>query len=338
MRLALVFGILFPLAAEAQDRIPLTELTHGTYLGFPGGLYPGGNEPPADHRASGLAMSREIQPLDRNGLPASDGRIVLLSIGMSNTTQEFCSAGGGTPCASWSFTGQALASPDVERDALAIVNGAKGGQAADAWDSPDEPNYTRIREDVLRPANLSPAQVQVAWVKVANRTPQRSLPAADADAYVLVRQIGDIVRAMKLHYPNLRIVFLSSRIYAGYATGNLNPEPYAYESGFAVKWLIEAQIEQMRHGGNVQNPLAGNLDYNTVAPWVGWGPYLWANGLVPRADGLVWEPRDFASDGTHPSRSGEEKVGAMLLHFFRTSELTRSWFTTSTLRRRGVRR
>ena len=66
---------------------------------------------------------------------------------------------------------------------------------------------------------------------------------------------------------------------------DLNPEPFAYESAFSMKWLIEAQVDQQK--GKGIHPIAGNLDYNTVAPWLGWGAYLWANGLVPRGDGLV---------------------------------------------------
>ena len=35
---------------------------------------------------------------------------------------------------------------------------------------------------------------------------------------------------------------LSSRIYAGYAVTPLNPEPYAYESAFSVRGLIQQQM------------------------------------------------------------------------------------------------
>jgi hypothetical protein len=68
------------------------------------------------------------------------------------------------------------------------------------------------------------------------------------------------------------------------------------------------------------------LNDNTVAPWVAWGPYLWADGTTPRSDGLIWQRSDFRSDGTHPSPAGIAKVGTALLTFFLDSPFTRCWF------------
>lgn len=305
-------------------RVPLVDLGSRRYLGFPGGLYPGGNELPGPHAAEGTLRATAMRALDGAGRPSGGGRLVVISIGMSNTTQEFCSQGGGLPCDGWTFMGQAARDPEVDHDRLALVNGALGGRTASAWSSPTLADYDRVRDSVLRPQGLAEQQVEVAWVKVADARPKSSLPAAQADAYELLGSLGGIARALRSRYPNLQMVFLSSRTYAGYATTDLNPEPYAYESGLAVKWLIQAQIEQMQTGA--VDPRAGDLAYERVAPWLAWGPYLWADGANPRSDGLVWLQSDFEGDGTHPSRSGEEKVGRMLLLFFKSSPYTRCWF------------
>ena len=314
-----------PLSGADTTKIPIGDMAStNRYLGFEGGLYPGGNAIPAVHLAAGMSRAQAIQPLDVNGNPSATGRYILVSIGMSNTTQEFCSA-VTLPCAPWSFMGQAAADPSVNRTTLVIVDGARGGQAASSWTSPTSPEYDRIRDSWLTPSGLSEQQVQIAWVKVANANPSVSLPSLSSDAYTLVSQMATIARTLKQRYPNLQQVFFSSRIYAGYASTSLNPEPYAYQSGFAVKWLVQAQIDQISQG-SVQNVQAGNLDYGTVAPWIAWGPYLWARGTTPRSDGLVWTNADLATDGTHPSQSGQQKVGSLLLDFFKTSPVTQCWF------------
>lgn len=296
-------------------RVPLTDMGARTYLSFPGGLFPGGNTVPSAHAAVGATRAASIARRDSSGTPSPTGKYVLLSIGMSNTTQEFSS-----------FMALAGADASVDATRLAIADGAAGGKTASVWTSAASVEYDRIRDTVLRPRGLGEGQVAVVWLKVANPGPTRALPDSAADAYTLLGQMGQILRALRIRYPNLRQVFASSRIYAGYATTTLNPEPYAYESGFAVKWLVEAQITQESGGG--VNARAGDLDYDGVAPWVSWGPYLWANGATPRLDGLLWLAADLAADGTHPSSSGRTKVAVELLDFFKTSPHTSCWFLT----------
>lgn len=309
------------------SRVPLNDLGTGQYLGFAGGLYPGGsNSVPAVHHNAGIARALSVQPLDVNGMASPSGKVVLLSIGMSNTTQEFCSGNSDLPCSAGSFMGQAANDAAVNKTTLVIVNGAQGGRSAAFWDSPADVDYDRVRDTRLVPQGLTEQQVQVAWVKVANPGPTISLPSSQSDAFLLVTQMGNIVRALRTRYPNLKLVFLSSRIYAGYATTTLNPEPYAYESGFSVKWVVQAQMDQIQNSGNIVDTRAGDLNYKTGAPWIAWGPYLWANGTTPRSDGLIWVQTDLANDGTHPSQSGEQKVGTQLLNFFKTSPYTKCWF------------
>lgn len=307
--------------------LPLTDLAGGgTYMDFEGGLYPEGNEPPPAHRTAGIMAANTIAPLDAQGVPSASGKIVLLSIGMSNCTMEFCMASMMSgQCAPQSFMGQASADNSVDNSALVIVDGARGSQTAMTWASSDMPNYDLVRDERLQAAGVTEAQVQAIWVKNALPGPRVSLPNANADAYELEQQFGNVMRALAQRYPNLKQVFVSSRTFGGYATVPLNPEPYAFETGFAVKWLIEAQITQVASGSvDIES---GNLDYrDDTAPWLAWGPYLWAAGTTPRSDGLTWEMTDFGSDGTHPNADGQRKVGELLLEHFKTSPFTRCWF------------
>jgi hypothetical protein len=286
---------------------PISDLGSGTYQGFEGGLYPGGaNAPPATHLAAGVDEALAVEPLDAAGLPDPvSGSIVLLSIGMSNTSQEF------------STFGPLVAAYPGHNPRLVVINGAQGGQTASAV-SDSNAAFWDVIDQRLASAGMTRLQVQALWFKEANAGPTEPFPT-HADS--LRAQFLRIVRIARALYPNARLCYMSSRTYAGYASSPLNPEPYAYESGFAVKWLIESQI-------------AGNDSLNfdpdsgaVVAPWLAWGPYLWADGIVPRSDGLVWLCDDFlASDGTHPSTSGRTKVANMLLGFFAGDTTAAPWF------------
>src|SRR3954462_10282982 len=111
--------------------LPLTELGNRTYLGFAGGLYDDGNNtPPEAHASVGAARARDIQPLDANGIASASGTIVLLSIGMSNASQEFCGGGVTTNCDAGTFMQRTAAASDVNYSTLVVVNGAQGGMDA----------------------------------------------------------------------------------------------------------------------------------------------------------------------------------------------------------------
>ena len=121
-------------------------------------------------------------------------------------------------------------------------------------------------------------------------------------------------------FPTCKMVYLSSRTYGGYARTKLNPEPYALESGFSVQWLIREQLQ-----GNEElnfDPKKGKVR----APWLSWGPYLWANGTTKRADGFFYEESDFEADGTHHTDKGSRKIGEHMLRFFKADSTSRPWF------------
>jgi hypothetical protein len=274
---------------------PLTELGRGQYKGEEGGLYPGGsNTPPAKHLAAGVKLAHEIVPLDADGNPSPNGKIVLITTGMSNTTME-----------SKAFIKLASGDPELNPH-LVILDGAQGGQTAKVIANP-EANYWKVDEQRLAEAGLSAKQVQAAWLKQANAGPTQPFPE---EAKKLEEDIRADIKNLTAHFPNLKQVFLSSRIYAGYASTPLNPEPHAYETAFADKWLIAEQI-------------AGKSD---LRPWLAWGPYLWGDGMNPRKDGLTWTREDLGADGTHPSPQGQVKVAKLLLAFFKTDPTTKPWF------------
>ena len=298
-------------------KVPLTDMGTSTYLDFPGGLYPGGNLMPQAHADAGQAFAAAVEPLDVDGNPSTDGKYVLLDIGHSIVQQVFCFE---NPCPSFSFMGKALADPEVESTNLAFVKGAWGGKTTEFWDSPDLPDYDRIRDVELGPLGLSEQQVQVVWMTVNNSVP--SPPPFPANADVLVREFGNIMRALRSRYPNLRLVIFTS---SGGAVFTRQGMLGRYENGFAMKWLVQAQIDQMASGGTIVDARAGDLNYNTAVPWIGWGPYLWADGANPRLDGLFWVQTDF-EDPVHLGPEGVEKAASLLLTFFKTSPQTRCWF------------
>ena len=290
----------FTASEKAKGLVPLTEMK-SPHLGWDGGLYGGGSNdvPPTQQKAASKALA-EIQPLDAKGKPASDGKIVLMSIGMSNTTMEFRT-----------FVNAANGDPRKAANVV-IVDAAQGGKAAKQWAAADAPPWVEATKR-LEAAGTTPEQVQVLWIKQANIAPSGS---SESEVKRLQDDLQTIVTLAKVKYPNARLAFLSSRIYAGFAQTQLNPEPYAYEGAFAVRGLIQEQM-----GGDS----ALSADH---APVLLWGPYLWAAGTTPRqGDGLVWKPEDFGGDGTHPSQTGAEKVGKLLLDFFTTDANARPWFS-----------
>jgi len=276
-------------------------------------LYPGGkNEPPAAHAAAGIAAAKQIQPLDADGKPSQNGKIVLMSVGMSNTTMEYS-------------VFKRIADADPRKNpAVVVVDGAQGGQTAANIRQADEGRGKVFWDTVdgrLKAAGVTRAQVQAIWLKEADAMPHDAFPG---HAKTMENELVDIVHLIHARFPNVKQIFLSSRTYGGYATTALNPEPYAFEEGFACKWLIERQI----NGDPELNfdPAKGEVK----APWMAWGPYLWAAGQTKRADGFTYEPEDVVeTDHTHPSQSGRQKVAKLLLEFFTSNPAAKVWFTTA---------
>ncbi len=267
----------------STGRTPINDLGTGTYHGYEAGLYPGSNSIPPGY----AEQAPPIVPVD--------GIVGVISVGMSNTSQEFGKL-------------IEIAAGDAEiNPAVRLVNGAQPGMDANKIANPADYYWTWIHSKVNL-AGLRNDQILVAWLKEARARPTETFPT---NAEIFSGQLAAIARNIRDNFPSIKRVYLSSRIYAGYATNNLSPEPDAYEGGFAVKWLVEDRI-------------LGLVD----TPWLAWGPYLWADGLNARSDGLTWQCGDVRpSDGVHPSDpQGMLKVAGILLDWFKTDETTAGWF------------
>ncbi len=289
--------------------VPITDLATGIYQGEEGGLYPNGsNVRPASHDSDGVAFAKAIVPLDANGNYSPTGKDVMLALGESTALDEFAE-----------FLALARTDPAIN-PALVLVSGAQGGATPNLLSSTSSPYWNTILNNYLPDQGVTAQQVVAVWIEDTNGIAKGTFPG---DMTQMQGNYETEMNNVHTFFANAKLVYFSSRIYAGYSNGvaKIDPEPYAYEAGFAVKNAIADQLN-----GNA------NLNYNSAlgavkAPWMSWGPYYWANGLLGRSDGFVWTCQDLQSDGTHPSfPAGDLKVAGQILNFFKTDDTTTPWF------------
>ena len=307
-------------SATSTGETALNDLAGGSYGGFTGGLYPSGmNVRPANHEAAGLQIASEIRPLDSQGqVDTGNGHIGFISIGMGSTNQEF---------EVFEFDSSADAFRDPR---ITTVNGAQSGQSAFQWSDPNGTAWSQL-DAAVASKGLSNAQVQVAWIKLtvdgADVGGWASYPPFPATAMLLQSKLKQVVQNLKRRYPNVKIAYLSSLPYGNYATNGTSPEPVVYEDGFGIKWLIEDQING--------DPTLRFDGINAEAPYLSWGPYLWADGLgsdgiaggVPgRLDLMEYSCSDFGPDGMDPSAAGRRKIADQLNVFFNTDTTSGIWY------------
>jgi hypothetical protein len=313
--IAILFFSLNLLAQNCQNTSvgfpPVADLGTGYWRGFQGGLYSNGsNYRPAAHNIAGMNIAQNILPLDTAGnVDMTNGKIVWLSVGMSNTTME-----------TQLFLPMADTCSQINPQ-LILIDGAQGGQDITIIDDPNAAFWNNILNRLAQ-SGLTSKQVQVIWFKEAEANPTDTSFTTYPDA--LKSKFKTALQIEKNKFPNTKLAYLSNRIYAGYASSQLNPEPYAYYASWSVKRLIEDQVN-----GDTSLAYTGA---NARVPWLAWGADLWADGTTPRSDGLTWIcPDDYNSDGTHPSNPiGRQKVANLLYDFFTTDSTTVPWFLNQT--------
>ncbi|HEX9160743.1 MAG TPA: hypothetical protein VF980_03475 [Thermoanaerobaculia bacterium] len=316
--------LLATIALTAATLIPLNDLGNREYgFGWFGGLWDVHNTGdvtiPADHAAAGLNQASLIVPRDSAGNPDPNGKIVFLSVGYGNTAKTFDQ-----------FTQMVAADTNVNHESLVVLNGAGDHLDSTKWEQPFQQVYGDLVNKVLVPAGVTEAQVQAVWIQQINENPFTPLPIQYADSYLVKASVANTLRALKQHYPNLAVAYLSDPEYGGYDTSHTLGEPFAYEDGFVPRWVVLGQIEFI-HKGEMWDPRIGDLSYTEgKAPWATWGPYMWAEGTIPRSDGLTWQRSDFESDGFTLSDAGSKKSAGLLMNFMLHEPTASHWFTVTT--------
>ena len=260
------------------------------------GLYPGGkNDMPDPHRRAGDRSAAAIRPLDLDGKPSPDGKILALTVGHSNCNMYFGALQKRLQ------QNAAQLHPRFE-----LLNAAVGGQQlpeivqlqGKVWDR---------QKKLLEAPGCSANQVQVVffhttyhtWKNTTQAAPRpfpRTMQAMQADMAKVLRHLVGL-------YPNLRIAYVTAdgfRHFTGW-------EPHVWQEAFAIKWLVESQIR-----GEAGTAFEGP---DRALPWLEWGPYIWDNG---------WG-RDYFTDGVHPAPKALDIFVDKYWAHFAADSVSRAW-------------
>ena len=301
---------------DSVGLVPLVDLKAGFYLGeYQGGLYPSGkNFPPAGHIKKGLKIAKTIKPLDTLGnVNYETGKIVLAGFGGSTT---------GEP---WNHLIEITNFDATVNPCLKLLNATNSGEGMESMNV-DHPDYWDYIENTrIRPKGLTPAQVQIAWLFNGSRADTIFDMPAYRDS--IERKVQLALAAMLIEYPNLKLVYVGSPYYAGYADPTYEMytsihEPGSYRCGFGFKAAVEKQI--------MGDPMYKYTAPGKVVPFILWGPYLWTDGNQPRTyDSLFWDCEDdFRVDGGgfHLNGEGKDKLALIIDNFFKTDTLAEIWY------------
>lgn len=298
----------------------LIDLKTGYYLGFQGGLYPGGsNTMPYPHYADGVNLARQVKPLDAAGnVDLLDGKVGFICLGASTAGNAF------------NRLKSYVDDDSTVNPCLKLVNCAVGAKGVETMVDTTEFGWY-WDEDVfsdLSGSNLSNMQVQIIWIMVTSRV--------DTILYwpFQPRQVEDrykqLMPVLMAKFPNLKQVYVSGFHYGGYADPTkefygMIHEPVSYWNNWSVKFLVEDQIN-----GDTALTYSGP---DKRSAWIAWGPHLWADGLHANVeDGLRWICElDYRVDGGgyHLSNDGKNKEAYWMYQFFKSSGTTADWFRYS---------
>ncbi len=322
-RISVIAFILFNFTVSAQINCendttllkPLVDLQSDFYLGYQGGLYPGGfNEMPASHADSGIAIAQSLLPINFDGEEDTlYGKTVMLGLGSISAGKSFNK-----------FISQYNDAGYFD-SCVHIVNACLDDFGLEQMiDADADDTYWKDINDFLQDVDLKKKQVRVVWVMTTSFEDSITTMPAYIDS--LTTKYIDLIRELKEQFINLKLIYFSGLQYGGYVDltaehSNAFSEPAPYYNDFAIKAAITAQL----NGDTL-------LNYSGVdapAAWVAWGPNFWADGRNLRDyDELRWLcPGDYdvSNNGIVLSGTGTQKIADRLFDFFTTDATATPW-------------
>lgn len=289
---------------DLTDHTPICDLKSDTFQNYTGGKYPdGSNMIPSDHYLFGTELAKSVNPLDITGNPDdTSGKIGLLILGYSTAA----------------MTGKVfnwLTQFYHVNTQLKISIGAQGGKDINAMMDGHNAYWLTVTQNLFQDS-LSPLQVQYIWISTGDIfANERNFPD---QSIVFADKLFRVLQIIKQQYPNIKMVFISDRQYAGYIDSD-GPqefkEPTGYYSSWGVKFIIERQIKKQP-----------GYQYSEI-PFIDWGPTLWTNGSAGNHNGYKWLWDDVEKGGIHPSAKGRAKEAMRLFIFFANHPYTQDVFT-----------
>lgn len=239
--------------------------------------------------AAGLEAASRITPRALNGNPAENGKVVFLSVGMSNTSNV------------WNGFRSAMNQAGTAPSTLKWVDATKGGAGAPQWADPTCDCWTDLDAKLVK-QNVSAKQVQAIFLMLVTPHPWQS-PSVNAARYA--QDVESILNQLEAQFPNLQIVYLAGNYYGGYDTNqDKTPEPHGY-------W-------ENRELQGIQDSHAG--------VWVSAATsMLWTDGATPRWDGLTLLCSDTTDGGVHLNATGKAKMGGWLYDSLMSDPTTLGW-------------
>lgn len=259
-----------------------------------GGLYPSGSNIPTGIQATRLQKAT-------NKLT---GQISVVCFGASNCMYE-----------------------GMEFQSLHPTNFVNCAYSGKNLDKMLQDNYWTQTHTTISGSGISESSIQIAILESNIFSELINTGTFTEYTNYLVNKLISVCQRILIEYPSVKIIYFGGTTSTQYVLPSFTKfnEPWSYYLSWAIKFLIEKQING--------DPLLEINGPNKKSPLLSWMIPQWSNGTEPNNFGFSWGINDVSpaypgavENGIHPSIVGAQKVANQWLNFFQTDYYTSQWF------------